>query len=203
MGLTFKTNIAEQEDGADPCNLLLKSLSSHACVGAIGAVYIDVLGSCFGPEGPCSNQDLKRRKSGHYVKESPPSQMGLSDHGGRDERTDGGTQSIKSVQEPQQLVRLSQGTNPGIPGCVEQAISKACQCEDCSNGRVRGVCRNDGITDDFAGRCNDSNAAPTNEHVEAVAEKGSYRITGEGRKEDQGSDDIGQMIVLFDLESTE
>lgn len=182
---------------------MFESFPRHAFVRTIGAVYINVLGPCLGPEGPCASQDLKCRQAGHDVEESPPPQTALGDHGGRDEWTDGCTQSVEAVQEPQQLVRLCQGTNPGIPGRVEQAIAQACEYEDSNDGGVGRVRSNDGIADEFAGRCNDGNTAASNEHVQAVAAQGGYRIAGEGRKEDQGGDDVGQTIVLFDLECIE
>lgn len=89
------------------------------------------------------------------------------------------------MEKPEQLVRLSHSSDPGIPSRIQQAIAQASQCEDGNDGRVRRMSGKNDITDGFAGRCDDRDATPADEQMQTVAEQSSYRVTGERRKEDQ------------------
>lgn len=89
--------------------------------------------------------------------------------------------------------------NPSIPCGVEESIADACEGENDDDywvGRVRG---DDYVSQQFAQRTDVSYSSSTGKTVHAVTEEGGECVAGEGGEEDEGGDEVGEIVVCFDL----
>ena len=139
------------------------------------------------------------RETYHHIIPREPLKSTLRNHSSTYQRTDRGSQPIRTMQNAHQLISIFHSSNPCIPSSILQSISESNKNEDHRDDWVRWCYACDCVADDFTNRCCDGNAKLPEVNVDAVYEDGGESVAGEGGEEHAGDDGVGDVIVALKL----
>ena len=121
--------------------------------------------------------------------------MCLGDDRRRSQRTQHGSDTVETMQETEQFIRIGHIANPGIPGRVFKAIAEPGEDKRDDQHRIRRMDRVDDVGDEMAARGEDSDTALAEVVVDVVVEQGSEDVADQGGEEDEGDDGISEAVV--------
>lgn len=101
------------------------------------------------------------------------------------------------MQEAKDLVGVAHVANVGVPAGVAQAVAEAREDEDDDERWVGRVLGYDDVGDEMAHRGEDGDAALAPTQVDVVVEQGREDVADKGGQEDEGDDDVGQVVVFL------
>lgn len=101
------------------------------------------------------------------------------------------------MQDTQDFIRVRHVPHPGIPARILDSVSESSQHKGNDEDWVWGMDRNYDISDDMRKRSKKCNTSLSKLEVYDIIEESAGCVPDQWRQEDEGDDDIGQVVVLF------
>lgn len=103
------------------------------------------------------------------------------------------------MHKPLNRIRLIHRAHPGTKARIRQPIAEAGDHVDDDKGGPRWMYSQDDVGDYMTGGGHDGDAALAEAHVDAGVCEGGDGVAGEGGKEDEGNDCVGEIVVFLEL----
>ena len=143
------------------------------------------------PERGHGGTELDGHGANHHVHERVPLVPGPSNHGRGNQGAKHATEAVGPVEEAEDLVRIEQVPDPGIPCRILEAVAEAGKDEGDDNDGIRGVVAHDDVGDKAACGRYDGDAALPEGGVYAVDDECGGKVADGWGDEDDGDDDVG------------
>jgi hypothetical protein len=128
-----------------------------------------------------------------------PLQTALVNHGRRNQGADGTTETIRRMEESQQLVGPGQIANPRIPRSVADADSQADEGKHEHQDGVRRMLRQHQEANRMASTAEETDPSRANLDMKPVVRRRSDYVADKRGEEDEGHNHVGQSIILLQI----